>query len=275
MKKIITTVLVCIMMISFVGGCPYRYKGEHKDLYTVAINNIFGANGYRSNGEVVYGPYIDVIETDDFGRVFFFYDEGYHNELATAIVIMQKSEGGFVYYYQDICQISCTVEKGDYKREELNYLDFFSEEQIESLKEANDWNKPIDIEKCTKNEIVDSKNDKGGLGLEREDFDKVIEAYVCEQGYKGEDIGHLSRFFVHCNTDKYGREIYYVYAVGFDVKGEGISPNSEHKTYEFAIIFNPDKSSTIENVYEITDPNEIYEAVRQHKENCGWDTPYN
>jgi hypothetical protein len=186
---------------------------------------------------------------------------------------MQKNEGDFVYYYQDVCQIPCAVAKGDYKREELNYLDFFSEEQIESLKEANDWNKPIDIEKCTKSEIVDRKNDKGGLGLEREDFDKVIEAYVHNQGYKGEDVGHLSRYFVHSNTDKYGREIYYVYAVGFDVKGEGISPDSEHKTYEFAIIFNPDKSSGVDNVYEITDLNECYEGVKQLKEKCGWNTP--
>lgn len=274
MKKIISLMLAVILLSFALTGCAFRFIGEEVDLYTVAINNVFGASGYMSNGEVSFSPYIEIIETDDFGRVMFFYDEGHLNRFGTAMIIMQKNEDGFVYYYQDVCLIQI-VNDDFYDYEEINYSEIFSDEQIESLKEANDWNKPLDEAKFTKSEIVDRKNEEGTLGLEREDFDKAIEPYVVEQGYKGRDSNSISRFFVHCNTDKYGREIYYVYGVGFDVKGDGISPESEHITYDFAMIFNPDKSCPLENIYEITDPAECYEAIKQLKENCGWDKPFN
>lgn len=276
MKKIISLMLSVVIILLMLTGCGvFRYRGEHVDLYTVAIDNIFGADGYRSNGEVHFDPVIEVIEMDNYGRVLFFYDEGYRSKFGTALVIMQKSEEGFVYYYQDICQMPRILDKSVYASEKLNYLDIFSEDQIDSLKEVNDWDKPIDIEKCTKSAISNSKNYEGTLGLEREDFDKVIETYVIKQGYKGKDSNSISRYWLHCNTDKYGREIYYVYGVGFDIKGEGISPESEHITYDFAIIFNPDKSSSEGNICEITDSKECYDAIKKLKEQCSWDKPYN
>ena len=78
----------------------------------------------------------------------------------------------------------------------------------------------------------------------------------------------------YCNTDKYGREIYYVYGAGRDVDGEGVSTTSESKEYHFAIIFNPDRSCPKENVREITTDSEFYNTVEQLKENCGWDEPW-
>lgn len=276
MKKVISIILLCVTVLSLTG-CIYRYRGEHMDLYSVAINNVFGANGSRSNGEASYNPYIEIIETDNYGRVLFLYDEGYRSEYGTAIIVMQKSDENFVYYYQDICYTPVILTKEDYWRngdEGITYKEMFTQEEIELLKEANDWNKPFNQEKFTKAAIVNKKNDKGNLGIKSTDFDKAITSYVKTTDYKGNDTNAIYNYSIYCNTDKYGRELHYVYGVGSDVKGEGVSRDSEHRYFEFAIIFNPDKSCSIENIHEITDADNCYVEVRNLKEKCGWDTPY-
>lgn len=267
MKKAASVILIFVMLVSLVG-CRFSYGGEHKDLYTVCVYNIFGSTGYRSNGEVHFDPDIEVIETDSYGRVLFFYDEGALNPLGCALVVMQKSVADFVYYYQDICQIP-------YVRADLNmdvvYSEAFTAEQIEALKVANDWEKPFNAEKCTRTAVVDSKQ-QGTLGLEEEDFEKYIQEYVKTVGYKGDD--NIFRFFEYVNTDKYGREIYYVYGVGCDVRGEGVSPSSEHQYFTLAMIFNPDKTCPVSNICEVTEDAANYERVKQLKLNCGWDVPW-
>ena len=271
MKKLVSLVVVTVLFVSMLTGCIFRYRGDHIDLYTVAGNNVFGADGYRFNGEVSYDPYIEVIEKDNYGRVLFFYDEGYRSKYGTAIVIMQKSEDSFVYYYQDICQIPYVRSEDEYYVE-LGYNDMFSNEQIESLKEVNNWNKPIDLDKCTKAEIYNRKGDEGPMKISNNEFEKAIKSYVRDHGYSGDD--YIYRYSRYCNTDKYGREIYYVYGVGRDANGEGVSTTSESKEYHFAIIFNPDRSCPKENVCEITTDSEFYNTVEQLKENCGWNEPW-
>ncbi len=277
MKKIVSVIFLCITVFSL-WGCIYRYRGKHMDLYSVAINNVFGADGSRFNGEVSYDPYIEIIETDGYGRVLFFYDEGYRSKYGTAIIVMQKSEDSFVYYYQDICYSSVILVKDDYWHngdEGVTYKDIFTKEEIELLKEANDWEKPFNSEKCTKAAITDRKNDDGNIGINREDFDKAITSYVRTTEYNGKDTNSIYRYSIYCNTDKFGRELHYVYGIGSDVKGEGVSPDSEHQDFEFAIIFNPDKSCNIDNIIEITDAENCYEEVKNLKQKCGWDTQYN
>lgn len=75
--------VLCLVIVVFLSlsSCGYsKYRGEQVDLYTVAVNNIFGVSGYISNGEVSYDPGITVIETDPYGRVLFFYNENYGHD---------------------------------------------------------------------------------------------------------------------------------------------------------------------------------------------------
>ncbi len=113
MKKL--KIIVCILLSTFVTfsltACRAYYSGPHWDLYSVAVNNIFGAAGFGDDGEARPSPDIDIIEVDDFGRVLFFYNE-YPNyskqQYRTAIVIMQhhdNSDYRWVYYYQDVCYL--------------------------------------------------------------------------------------------------------------------------------------------------------------------------
>ena len=267
MKKAAAVVLIFVMLISLVG-CRFSYGGEHEDLYTVGVYNIFGSTGYRSNGEVHFDPDIEVVETDSYGRVLFFYDEGAYNPLGCALVVMQKAVAGFVYYYQDICHIPYVSAD---RRADVVYSEVFTAGQIEALKEVNDWEKPFNAEKCTRTAVVDRKQ-QGTLGLEEEDFEKYIQEYAKTVGYKGDD--NIFRYFEYVNTDKYGREIYYVYGVGRDVKGEGVSPSSEHQYFTLAMIFNPDKTCPISNICEVTEDAANYERVKKLKLDCGWDEPW-
>ena len=98
---------VCIIafLSSSCGLLNYSgYSGEHTDLYAVAVNNIFGVQGYLSNGEAVYDPEIHIVETDNYGRTLFFYSE-YYDALDSqinygmAFVVMQYSKDGYAYYY--------------------------------------------------------------------------------------------------------------------------------------------------------------------------------
>lgn len=267
MKKLVSLVLIAILVVSL-SGCFFSYGGEHEDLYTVAIYNVFGAYGYRSNGEIAGNPIIEVIETDSYGRVLFFYDEGDHYTLGSALVVMQKSLSGFVYYYQDTCQLPCVRENYGL---DASYSEIFTREQIAKLKERNDWGEPFDVEKCTRTAIVERKQ-KGTLGLQEDDFEKYIKAYAGANGYKGDDT--IFRYSEYVNTDKYGREIYYVYGVGSDVDGEGTSPSSKYKYYELAMIINPDGSCPISNVHEIVEMENIYEEIMELKGDCGWDDPW-
>ena len=267
MKKVISLLLVAVLLVSLTG-CFFRYGGEHEDLYTVAIYNVFGSCGYRSNGEVSGNPIIEVIETDSYGRVLFFYDEGDHYTLGSGLVVMQKSLSGFVYYYQDICQLPCI--RRNY-RIDASYSEIFTNEKIAALKENNDWDKPFDAEKCTRSAIVEKKQ-KGTLGLKEDDFERYIKDYAKANGYKGDDT--IFRYCEYLNTDKYGREIYYVYGVGRDVDGEGASPSSKYRHYELAMIFNPDGSCPISNVHEIVDMENIYEEIMGLKVDCGWNEPW-
>lgn len=270
-KYLILSVLLIPIVLSSTACIFYQYTGAYKDLYTVAINNLFGAYGYCSS-EVPFPPVIDVIERDEYGRTLFFYDEGYEGRFfGTAIVIMQKSEDGYVYYYEDDCYFpNLNARKTfDYY---AKYSDLFTEEDIAVLKELNDWNKEINIELCTKSKIVDKKA-SGVLGINWKDFDKVTKNYAKQMGYKGNDS--IYRYDIYCGSDKYGRELYYVYGVGRDVAGVGSSPPSKYQDFNFAIIFNPDKTCPVENICEVPEITVNYrETIKTLKQTVGWNQPY-
>lgn len=265
-KYIILSLLLISMLLTFTA-C-YRYNGDHKDLYTVAVFNVFGADGYCSNGEAIWNPNIEIIEKDNYGRTLFYYNERSYSPFGHAIVIMQQSNEEYVYYYQDDCYTP--YYNADFSSLS-DYRDIFSEEDIATLKERNDWNKEINLELCTKSPIIDRK--EYATGVKEKDFEKAIKEYAVTVGYKGDDT--IYRYSIYCNSDVYGRELYYVYGVGRDVYGEGVSPSSTDQEFEFAMIINPDKTCPIDNIYEISNVSENHwEIIKSLKQTAGWNQPY-
>ena len=142
LKKVLILFFVLLMILSlFSWDRFHKYKGDDYDLFTVAINSVLDQTG-KSFREA---PALEIKEQDNYGRTMFYYHErGYisqHN-----LIIAQKSDDEFVYYYEDYNFISKSENE-------------FSSEDIEALKSANDWNKPINENKLIKKAIVKEKQE--------------------------------------------------------------------------------------------------------------------
>lgn len=272
--------LLCLLSVLFTfTSCVYRgYRGDHADLYTVAVNNIFGIGGHTGNGEIIYDPAINVLETDDYGRTLFFYNEAYGSgtTYSMAFVIMQKSEGGYAYYYQDDCYSpffddSDHFYHGNQGSEDYILAQEMSPDDIAALKERNDWNQPFDADKCTKIKI-DTKKSEGNIGVKTWTFDDEIYAYAKKHGYEGTDDS-ACQWFEYCNADAEGKELYYVYCHRADDDGAG---GTTYSYAVYAVIVHTDDSifKNIEigeyAIVEITNPTDAYDLIRQLKQKNNW-----
>ena len=265
---LVAIALIVLLAILLLRACSYNgYGGEHTDLYTVAVNNVFGLWGHCSNGEVSYDPVIEILETDEYGRVLFFYDEYYDDSIdptidyGMAFVIMQKSEDGYVYYYQDACYAPYFDTQDDF----ATVMERVDPTLLEELKARNDWNEELDESKCTAAKLQ-KKKPKGQLGMDKYDFNRVVYTYAKANGYQGNDKS-TCQFFKYCNSDATGKELYYVYCMSADDDGNG---GTVYGTYVYAIIVNPDESIPENAIVEIPDPTESYELIKALKEQAHW-----
>ncbi len=157
-KLWVFTVISCfVLALSMFVGCDYKgYSGKRTDLYTVAVNSVLWNNGYSYQTERVTDPQIEIIDTDEFGRTLFTYYEKYYAGAKlsfSALMISQGSLDGYVYFYEDSNYL--IKEQELYSKELKN----FTKEEIDYLKSLNDWNKVIDLQKCTKKKINKNKQD--------------------------------------------------------------------------------------------------------------------
>lgn len=261
---VVGLILLIAIIAILIHACAYHgYDGDHPDLYTVAVNNVFGIYGEYSNGEVTKNPDIEVIEVDDFGRVLFFYNELYytHVNYGMAFAISQKTEDGYVYYYQDDC-----------------YIPYFDKEQdldvilknidpsiIETLKERNDWNMEINESKCTKSEFV-KKKPEGKVDTFSIEHDKKIEEYAKANGVDESGSFYTNRF-EFCNSDTEGKELFYV-SGSCAVTDENGKTTSE--SFIWAVIFGTDGNILEGGIVEIIDPRDSHELIKELKAQNGW-----
>jgi len=198
-------VLAVIMALILMTGCrkypsyDTSFMGGYSDLCSMAVNSLIGTKGYMG-GEVPMPANIKIIEEDDYGRKLFIYYEG--NEYS--LLISQKSDEEYVYFYPDynfIITLNSVSDIGLQITDET----IFAPEEIEKLKEYNDWDKKIDMEKCIKVEIVDEKG-KGPIEFE------VVEPIYYE--LLGDDSYDAKYRTIFLATDDYGRSIYEFYGTG-------------------------------------------------------------
>lgn len=279
---IIATTVVLSSCVFLFAAFDYSYDGNHEDLYTVAVNNIYGIWGHTSNGEISYNPEISIIEEDKYGRVFFFYNERYGRgaDYGMAFIIAQKSDDKYIYYYQDRCY-SPFFDSSDYfydgrdDGKEYKIALELSKKQIEELKNNNDWNKELQLEKCTKTKISSEKTegDNMSLGYE-EDLEAAIYSYAKKNGNKGTDEDPVHHY-IYCNKDIEGKELYYVYCLR--------SYTNENNEVEYidnyyAVIISTNNNNDVvipeKAIVEITDVTKSYEIIKQLKEQNNWQYPW-
>ena len=230
-------------------SAEFEYVGDYPELYSVAIHSILGQRGYASGSVGGDPPAITVLGADDYGRRLFSYNEGLANigHTLNHLVIIQKVEGDYAYFYPHYNFIISTIE----------YNWDFTDERIEALKEANSWNQSMsDSSEFVRVRIVRQKGE-GPISC-----DKLFEAFNDIFPDTNLSRGPATSAMVFLRTDNYGRSVYFV----IGTYGTGV----------FAILFQPDHSFDLETgMLEITDRINHQTELRLFMEANGWNEPWN
>ncbi len=257
--------VVAVFLISLISmpGCllpfmpsdppHYEYPGEYPDLYTVATNSILGIEGEFSSR-------VEVVEEDFYGRKLFIYWG--ISDLASkrfddpgrmpSILIAQKTEGDYVYFYPD-CNF-LLYESLDVTTSQ----NIASTEEVENLKQQNDWGRPIDESECVRAEVARRDRDY------QENHNLVSEA-AQEEVSNSIASNRTSRWsmFYYLTSDNYDRHIYVF---------RGLNQNNEY-TKTYVVMFNGDGSYDKDvGIMELTDLWNYQDDLKDFKERNGWNT---
>ena len=247
LKRSITWLIFIAVMITLFAGCTrYEYVGKHIDLHTIIMNNTLGVATSR------VGLWARPMDEDSFGRRMFIY--GGHE---IAIGICQKSDNKYVYYYPDDCYIlyNLTIEQRWSLIEdgELSdsVWDIIPAEDLEMLKEMNDWDKPIDESRCEKKKI--SRNSSGNFVK-----DEAMMAFYAVIDYDRSS----PEWFQYMTSDDYGRHIYF----------SRICDSDGNYIDNYAVMFHPDKRFDYIKIIDLFD---YREQMKEFKARNNWGEPIN
>ena len=210
MKKIIAIICTVLLMlficscndISFTIGEPLLiYDGEYQDLNTVSVSSIVGTYSLDTDK-------IELMEKDSYGRVLFgtLIDRGPVTGISVlAILIMQKTDGENVWFYGERNYLYREVEMvSDYSKVNLPAMlsESFTEEDINGLKEKNDWQ--IDPETLNVTMVKASINDRQAQREGAKITDETKESIERNLG---------GRFWWYFRKSADGRMLLYVYSI--------------------------------------------------------------
>lgn len=157
-KRILLVIITLLLLFSSCGTYGY-YRGKYPYLFTQITSSLLGTGSYDPNiRETIY-----IVETDKYGREIFLTIDGSDLSGSIAVIgVCQKNDNENVYYYPEINFIQKTSLVGSYLVEEGNYIEdcikkHFTVDEINKLKERNDWNKPLIEEKYIKKTIYRKK----------------------------------------------------------------------------------------------------------------------
>ena len=279
MKKIllhaIALCLILVISLTALSGCinVRIYTGPYPELCSVAWASLVDVQGYWSDGELSGEAYVEVIETDSYGRVLFSYSErkdypdgkgGYKEGIY--LLVMQSKDADEVRYYPEDCYRFVKVDRLEYGE---GYA--FDPEVIAGLKTLNDWEKPMDASKCDSTEIV-KKKPEGKIKNGEDDafLEKIIGEYYARSGRY---IHPKNASFVSDSSfvtkDDYGRELYTVYS-RFD---EYTDKCETQYLYRFLLILMPDGSCDENTVIMLDDADNSQNEVKLIKESNNWNKP--
>jgi len=136
-RKLILIILAAILLTS----CDdfYRFMRDNLNIKVAARESLLGVYGHIEDEAMI-------LERDSYGRIMFaFYGQNIlHDERVLAIVILQKTEDNYSYFY-DGSNFIKTRFHGNIKSDwNATYvLGNFDSVKISVLKDSNDWDKPL------------------------------------------------------------------------------------------------------------------------------------
>ena len=248
-KSAVIVFLIGIMLMGCTDKKDKTYTGEYPELYSVAINSLLGAEGYFIS-EVWFDSRILPLEEDAHGRRIFLYFENAQIS-SYSLLISQKSDDKYVYFYPDYNFISIVKEVEDTDLIATSEKDFLLED-VEELKIKNDWDKELDLEKCVKVEIVREKA-MGPISIKN-----LQEPYEKALGEDAYSYKYNTSFFI---MDDYGRSMY----LGIGTWGSD----------RFVVmIFQPDGTYEEKGYFmDIEDAQKYQDQLKAFKEANDWNKP--
>ena len=289
MKKTISALLLLSLFLGLLGCVIDRtYGGEYPELYTVAVYSIPDAEGFMYHGEGAFDSRIYIWEQDDYGRTLFAYCEDYSDHVF-ALVICQSFDDQNVYFYPDANYVLTVLESEYvYSNSSEEYLksrtEAFYLESKETLKEANDWNKPLDKTKCVYYPITNKKSfDKKVRSLSSVQCDKILNEYS-----KTLNLSNPNKYPHRNNSilqvDENGMILHEIWGVHQYHDNPNWTKTDPYTSYDIILWVitdkdgNYDKENGVMVMYSEANDNNpfIYNAsdILAFKEKNGWQAPY-
>ena len=220
------------------------YSGKNPELFTIVAYSVPGADG----GET------EIIETDSCGRVLFrSWDEyavGFYEPHGVHIyAISQKTDEEYSYYYEDFCFIVAPS------------WEAFQSDDIERLKERNDWERELAPERMSKQRKTDNSGRKrdDGRGAQYNAIPDALEQQMTE----GRSSVNSNCFIF--DMDNSGKTLFFAQPYYW-----GSSPRKYVGTAYFVII-NEDGTYDAENYFvEVPDIFNYQELLHAFKQRNGW-----
>lgn len=292
MKKIFILFITILMFV--LTGCRYdvSYKGQYKELYTTAIYSIPNAVGFMDHGEGTYDADIYIWEQDDYGRTLFAYCEDYSNHIF-ALVASQCYDENNVYFYPDV-NYALTMIESKYKYEGVDDEHLkdrtkeFYENNKEHLKEKNDWNKPLDKNKCISYKITDHKGfDEDVFTFSEEEGNEILNEYTSTLNFVNPSARPY-RYSSILQMDSEGKILHEIYGIhsNYDkTDDKWWNHNGEENTYYYIVLWvitdkdgNYDKETGVFAVFSKanTSAEFIYNTsdILEFKNRNGWTNSY-
>jgi hypothetical protein len=245
---IVPLIAVIILLIS-TSGCFHSYS---KDKVAIVSEFCYAVPGAKvaKIGEG-YALRSEFIDTDDYGRKLFAFSINTSLGIS-AVCILQKDDDKYVYYYDNVSYLMT---------EQFNLC---TPEQLDALKDANDWNEAIDEEKMVKREFVN----RFSLSPDREstlDQQAAINAFYDTIG-KEEKISTYVGVFDFSQT---GQEIFFV------SRDEKRATNTGHEWINidyYLMILNADGTYDPENyLIKLDDLDKSNAPLAEIKEKNDWE----
>lgn len=220
--------IICLISVLCACDKQNEYYSNDVDLHAIAINSLLGSFTHESDK-------VQVVETNNFGRKLFLFESNTYNSSdkgnrILAVLISQKTNDDKAYFYDNVNYLYCPLPKS-YTFEEFENQtekivnDSFTDEQISSLKKANDWDKPLDtakffeikVDSFKRDTVSKYKREKAFLlvGSEEKFKDCVMEALTRDKN--GKSIYFVRTSHPTNDNDKY--KVIITYAFMFDKNG--------------------------------------------------------
>ena len=271
MKRILLFLITLMMVLSLVGCSPNRFISPRTRclaLRVVAIHSLLGTTGPN------YWEPVIILEEDDFGRILFTFqgraimsEDGFGVSFnLLAVLIVQRIPGSFrhAYFYDGVNFIVHQVAPGDRSPPvltEATARERFTEEQLEQLKEENDWNRELNEDRFFR--VPVSWGDKGRY------MTRVSEE-TRREAFSAVSEGFLRSLNAPLSMDRNGNIIYFI-------RDASVDRDTQEWTFYSSFLFMFDRDGNLiegTGVKELTDLWDYREELLEFKRANGWSFSY-